>query len=75
MCSSDLKVVYHPKHMSAEKLQELLAYAWDTFYHDEPQEIKMSKLFTQVIRKEMEDNTYRPRKPELRDMAFGRKAG
>ena len=69
------KVVYHPKHMSAEKLQELLAYAWDTFYHDEPQEIKMSKLFTQVIRKEMEDNTYRPRKPELRDMAFGRKAG
>ncbi len=69
------KVVYHPKHMSAERLQELLAYAWDTFYHDEPQEIKMSKLFTQVIRKEMEDNTYRPRKPELRDMAFGRKAG
>jgi len=69
------KVVYHPKHMSAERLQELLAYAWDTFYHDEPQEIKMSKLFTQVIRKEMEDNTYRPRKPELRDQAFGRKAG
>lgn len=69
------KVVYHPKHMSAERLQELLAYAWDTFYQDEPQEMKMSKLFAQVIRKEMEDNTYRPRRAELRDKAFGRKAG
>ncbi len=66
------KVVYHPKHMSAERLQELLAYAWDTFYHDEPQEMKMSKLFAQVIRKEMADNTYRPRKPELRRNVFGR---
>ena len=69
------KVVYHPKHMSAERLQELLYYAWDTFYHDEPQEMKMSKLFAQVVRKEMEDNTYRPRERELRDRAFGRKAG
>ncbi len=69
------KVVYHPKHMSAERLQELLYYAWDTFYQDEPQEMKMSKLFAQVVRKEMEDNTYRPRERELRDRAFGRKAG
>ena len=69
------KVVYHPKHMSAERLQELLYYAWDTFYHDEPQEMKMSKLFAQVVRKEMEDNTYRPRERELRNRAFGRKAG
>jgi radical SAM superfamily enzyme YgiQ (UPF0313 family) len=68
-------VVYHPKHMTADRLQELLAYAWDTFYQEEPQEMKMSKLFAQVVRKEMEDNTYRPRKRELRDRAFGRKAG
>ena len=47
--------------MSAERLQELLAYAWDTFYHDESQTMKMSKLFAQVIRKEMADNTFRPR--------------
>jgi len=65
-------VVYHPRHMSAERLQELLAYAWDTFYQDEPQEMKMSKLFAQVIRKEMADNTFRPRKRELRDRAFGK---
>jgi radical SAM superfamily enzyme YgiQ (UPF0313 family) len=66
------KVVYHPKHMSAEKLQELLTYAWNTFYAQEPQEMKMSKLFAQVMRKEMADNTFRPRKRELRNRAFGR---
>jgi radical SAM superfamily enzyme YgiQ (UPF0313 family) len=68
-------VVYHPKHMSAERLQELLAYAWNTFYADEPQELKMTKLFARVIRKEMEDGTFRPRKRELRGKAFGRAAG
>ncbi len=31
------KVVYQPRHMSPERLQELLQYAWDTFYAaDEP---------------------------------------
>lgn len=65
-------VVYHPKQMTAEKLQELLAYAWDTFYADEPQELKMTKLFSRVIRKEMADGTFRPRKRELRGKAFGR---
>ncbi|MBT8341314.1 MAG: cobalamin-dependent protein [Desulfatitalea sp.] len=66
-------VVFHPKQMTAERLQALLTYAWDTFYHDEPQEMKMSKLFAQVIRKEMADGTYRPRRRELRNRAFGRK--
>ena len=66
------KVVYHPKHMSAEKLQELFFYAWDTFYKDEPQEIKMSKLMQKVIVKEMADNTYRPRNRALATRAFGK---
>jgi radical SAM superfamily enzyme YgiQ (UPF0313 family) len=66
------KVVFHPKQMSAERLQELLAYAWDTFYHDEPQPMKMSKLFARVVRKEMADNTFRPRRRELRNQAFGK---
>jgi radical SAM superfamily enzyme YgiQ (UPF0313 family) len=65
-------VVFHPKHMTAERLQELLTYAWDTFYADEPQELKMTKLFSRVIRKEMADGTFRPRRRELRDKAFGR---
>ncbi|MDA8138933.1 MAG: radical SAM protein [Desulfobacteraceae bacterium] len=66
------KVVFHPKQISAQKLQELLSYAWDTFYHDEPQPMKMSKLFAQVIRKEMADHTFRPRRRNLRNQAFGK---
>ena len=38
------KVVFHPRHMSAQKLQELLDSAWDLFYRDEPQKFKMFKL-------------------------------
>jgi len=67
------KVVFQPKHMPPEKLQELLQYAWDTFYQDEPQTVKMSKLFQHVIAKEKEDNTYRPRRRELSNYAFGKK--
>ncbi|BBO88842.1 B12-binding domain-containing radical SAM protein [Desulfosarcina ovata] len=66
------QVVYQPRHMAPERLQELLHWAWDTFYQDESQEIKMSKLFQKVVRKEMADNTYRPRRREMRGRAFGR---
>ena len=66
------KVVYNPKRMSAEKLQELLDYAWDAFYRDESQEIKMFNLFQRVIRKEVADNTFRPRNRVLASRAFGR---
>jgi radical SAM superfamily enzyme YgiQ (UPF0313 family) len=66
------KVVYHPKQMSAEKLQELLDYAWETFYKEESQQIKMTRLFQQVIRKEMADGTYRPRDRRLARSRFGR---
>ena len=66
-------VVYRPKQMTARRLQELLAYAWDTFYQDESQEMKMSRLFARVIRKEMADGILRPRRHDLRDKAFGRK--
>jgi radical SAM superfamily enzyme YgiQ (UPF0313 family) len=65
-------VVYTPKHMSPEKLQELLHYSWNTFYADEPQPIKMFKLFQHVVRKEMEDNTFRPRNRSLAKEAFGK---
>jgi radical SAM superfamily enzyme YgiQ (UPF0313 family) len=55
------KVVFQPKQMSARRLQELLDYAWETFYQDEPQELKMFKLLKKVAYKEMADNTYRKR--------------
>ena len=66
------KVVYHPRQMSSEKLQELLHYAWDTFYQDESQELKMFKLFQRVIQKEMANNTFRPRNRALASRAFGK---
>ncbi len=42
------KVVYKPKNISPEKLQELYYYAWDAFYKDEPQSYKMYRLFKKL---------------------------
>ena len=64
-------MVYHPRRMTAEKLQELLFYAWDAFYADEPQEFKMFKLLARAARREMADGTYRPRDRRLASRAFG----
>ena len=66
------KVVFHPRHMPAERLQDLLYDAWDTFYQVEPQEMKMFNLFQRVIRKEMADQSYRPRNRVLASRAFGK---
>ena len=43
-------VVYQPRQMSPETLQELYDEAWDRFYGDEPQHIKMSRLFWTVAK-------------------------
>ena len=64
------KVVFQPKQMPAQRLQELLDYAWETFYADEPQELKMFKLLKKVTYKEMADNTYRKR--DRSGIKFGR---
>ncbi len=66
------RVVYQPKNMSPEKLQELLDLAWSTFYADEPQPMKMARLLQKVIRREMADSTFRPRDRSLAGQAFGR---
>ena len=65
------QVVYQPKHMTPERLQELYDYAWSSFYKDETQEEKMFKLFTKVLLKEMEDGTYKPRDRRLANKSFG----
>ena len=52
------KVVFQPKRMSAEKLQEMYHYAWDTFYAGSGHQLKMGELFKNVIRREMDDGTY-----------------
>ncbi|MDR1182509.1 MAG: radical SAM protein [Bacteroidales bacterium] len=66
------QVVYQPKHMTPERLQELYDYAWETFYKDESQEEKMFKLFTTVMLREMEKGTYIPRRRELVNKSFGK---
>jgi len=67
------QVVFHPKQMTAERLQELYQYAWDTFYQDESQEQKMFHLFSKVVLREMSEGTYRPRNRELINQSFGKK--
>ncbi len=66
------KVVFKPKHMSPERLQELYYYAWDTFYAKETQEQKMFKMMMNVIDKEMRDGTYRSRRDDLVQKSFGK---
>ncbi len=67
------RVVYQPKHMSPERLQELFYDAWDTFYANESQQMKMFKLLQKVVEREKRDNTFRPRNRKLAKQAFGRK--
>jgi len=57
------KVVFQPKQMTPEKLQEMYYYAWDTFNAESGHQLKMGKLFEQVIRREIEDGTYRRYEP------------
>jgi len=66
------QIVFQPKHMSAERLQELYEYAWETFYKDETQESKMFRLFCNVALREMNEGTYRPRNRELANKSFGK---
>jgi radical SAM superfamily enzyme YgiQ (UPF0313 family) len=66
------RVVFHPKQMTPEKLQELFYYGWDSFYRDESQEFKMFKLLRAVTEKEAADQTYQPRRRDLASRAFGK---
>ncbi len=68
------KVVFQPKRMSPEKLEELFYYAWDTFYADRPYEARMGDLFMKVIEREMLDGTYRRHNPRARRVFRKKKA-
>ncbi len=58
------KVVFQPKMMTPEKLQEMYYYCWDRFYEEEPANYKMFKMLKQVMDKEKADGTYKPRTRE-----------
>ena len=66
------QVVYYPKQMTPERLQELYHFAWDYFYRGESQEQKMFKLLTKVLLREMEDHTFKPRERSLTGKSFGK---
>lgn len=65
------RVVFKPRHMSPERLQELYHYAWEKFYEHETQEQKMFKLIMRVIERERKQGTYRPPRKDLAKMSFG----
>ena len=60
------KVVFKPKKMSADQLQEMYEYAWDTFYADSGYQLRMGQLFQRVIEREMNDGTYHRYNPRKR---------
>ncbi|BCL61678.1 B12-binding domain-containing radical SAM protein [Desulfomarina profundi] len=56
------EVVYKPKNMSPDTLQEMYSYAWRTFYRDMSQSLRMARLFSDLVKKEMADGTYKSMK-------------
>ncbi len=53
------EVVYQPKLMTPDELQKMYRYAWEEFFRDMSQSLKMSRLFMKVVHKEVADNTYK----------------
>jgi len=66
------RVVFQPRHLSPERLQELYYHAWESFYRHEPQNYKMFKLIKKVIEREKADNTFRHRRRDLMNRTFGK---
>jgi radical SAM superfamily enzyme YgiQ (UPF0313 family) len=54
------RVVFQPKRMSVSRLQEMYYYAWDTFYKERPQELRMGDMFLRVLQREAADGTNAP---------------
>ncbi|MCB2185429.1 MAG: cobalamin-dependent protein [Deltaproteobacteria bacterium] len=54
-------VVYQPRQMSPEKLQELYHLAWSSFYAERSQNWRMSKLFLDVLKDLPRDESGRRR--------------
>jgi len=66
------RVVFRPRHMSPERLQQMYDDAWAAFYRHESQNYKMFKLFKRVVEREKADGTFRPRRRDLMARRFGR---
>lgn len=66
------RVVFQPRHLSPERLQELYYHAWERFYRQEPQNYKMFKLLKKVIEREKADYTFKHRRRDLINRTFGK---
>ncbi|MBR6193575.1 MAG: radical SAM protein, partial [Treponema sp.] len=66
------QVVFQPKLMTPDELQDVYDYAWKSFYATESQEAKMFRLFCNVALREMNEGTYRPRDRKLANRSFGK---
>lgn len=53
-------VVFKPQKMRVDELQKMYDYAWETFYSSESKEVKMGRLYLEVIKREQADGTYKP---------------
>jgi radical SAM superfamily enzyme YgiQ (UPF0313 family) len=53
------EVVFQPKQMSVEALQEMYEYAWEAFYAPCSKELRMAKLYLKVREMEKKDGTYK----------------
>ena len=52
------QVVFQPKRMTVDSLQEMYEYAWKTFYSSGSKEFQMAKLYLKVLEMEKKDGTY-----------------
>ena len=68
------KVVFKPKKLTPDKLQELYEYAWDIFYEEKSQAYKMFNLYKKAILKEMADGTYAAPKRDRSNLMFGKRS-
>lgn len=66
------QVVYQPKQMSPERLQDLYDAAWEIFYREKPQPYRMFELFTRVIDKEIADGSFQGQQRTKTNRKFGR---
>ncbi len=66
------KVVFQPKQMSPERLQQLYDEAWKIFYREKSQPYRMLELFKRVIDMEMADGSFRRRQRARANTKFGR---
>jgi hypothetical protein len=66
------KVVFQPKHMSPDRLQQLCDEAWKIFYREKPQAYRMFELFKRVIYKEIADGSFKRQRRAQANRKFGR---